>query len=114
MYSDIRNQNTLYVIVSVCLRRSWLSKQMVLLKTQNCLRKAESASLDTYWFIKNKWIFRKTGSTPLIYQALENLNIKLCFQSIMTWFSRDSYTRIQEHIKDIFYSCHHKDRETHT
>ena len=48
MYSDIRNQNTLYVIVSVCLRRSWLSKQMVLLKTQNCLRKAESASLDTY------------------------------------------------------------------
>ena len=64
MYSHIRNQNTLYVIVPVCLRRSWLSKQMVLLKTQNYLRKAEYASLDTYWSIKNKWIFRKTGSTP--------------------------------------------------
>ena len=48
MYSHIRNQNTLYVIVPVCLRRSWLSKQMVLLKTQNYLRKAEYASLDTY------------------------------------------------------------------
>lgn len=74
--------------------------------------------LNTYQSTKNKWISipiylsRINESRHLsIYWAMEKLNINFSFKPWWLSLTWDSSTRVLEHVKGIFYGCHHIYRE---